>query len=270
MHSMPYLIQNSALVWCVQRKVPERLQAAVARILGGKKATQVYLKKSLATKDRREATRRAPHALADIDRTLREAEALVKQPTPKAALRAKLTDTEIKRMAEYVYAKALALDERFRFGRDEFKRMEAEHIQLGGHAMPWATPYDALPKHGLSPAILAENRQQLAEDIEDFRDYLALGNISAVEEYVNDALDAFHIDLDQSSAAYSKLGMEVLGGYLRALQAIEQRNAGEYVPTPQLIGETTASASGRHVLVRSLQGDEIGGGAVAARSLRCS
>ena len=66
MHSMPYLIQNSARVWCVQRKVPERLQAAVARILGGKKPTQVYLKKSLATKDRREATRRAPHALADI------------------------------------------------------------------------------------------------------------------------------------------------------------------------------------------------------------
>jgi hypothetical protein len=66
----------------------------------------------VGTKDRREATRRAPHALADIDRTLREAEALVKQPTAKAALRANLTDTEIKRMAEYVYAKVLAWDER--------------------------------------------------------------------------------------------------------------------------------------------------------------
>src|SRR5262249_17644961 len=52
---MPYLIQNSAGVWCVQRRVPERLQAAVARILGSKRPTQVYLKKSLATKDRREA-----------------------------------------------------------------------------------------------------------------------------------------------------------------------------------------------------------------------
>jgi hypothetical protein len=133
MHSMPYLIQNSARVWCVQRKVPERLQAAVARILGGKKPIQVYLKKSLATKDRREATRRAPHALADIDRTLRQAEALLKQPTPKAALRANLTDTEIKRMAEYVYAKTLAWDERTRYGRDELKRMEAEHLRLEGH-----------------------------------------------------------------------------------------------------------------------------------------
>jgi Domain of unknown function (DUF6538) len=123
MHSMPYLIQNSALVWCVQRKVPKRLQAAVARILGGKKPTQVYLKKSLATKDRRLATRRAAHALADIDRILREAEALAKRPTPKPALRTNLSDTEIKRMAEYVYAKTLAWDERFRFGRDEWRRM---------------------------------------------------------------------------------------------------------------------------------------------------
>jgi hypothetical protein len=49
MHTMPYLIKNPAGTWCVQRKVPEKLQAAVARIFGGKKPTQVYLKKSLAT-----------------------------------------------------------------------------------------------------------------------------------------------------------------------------------------------------------------------------
>jgi hypothetical protein len=89
MHSMPYLIQNSAGVWCVQHEVPEKLQAAVARILGRKKPTQVYLKKPLATKDRREATRRATHALADIDRKLREAEALTQKPKVKAALRTK-------------------------------------------------------------------------------------------------------------------------------------------------------------------------------------
>ncbi|WP_409364184.1 DUF6538 domain-containing protein [Bradyrhizobium liaoningense] len=55
---MPYLIKNSADVWCVQRKVPEPLQAAVARVLGSKKQTQKYLKKSLGTKDRREAVNR--------------------------------------------------------------------------------------------------------------------------------------------------------------------------------------------------------------------
>jgi hypothetical protein len=59
MHAMPYLIKNSAGVWCVQRKVPEKLRAAVARVLGGKKDKQTYLKKSLGTKDWREASRRA-------------------------------------------------------------------------------------------------------------------------------------------------------------------------------------------------------------------
>ena len=129
MRGMPYLIQNSAGVWCVQRTVPEGLRAAVARLRGSKKQTQKYLKASLGTKDRREANRRATHALVELDRTLREAEALTRQepPRPKAPLRTTLNDTEIKRMAEYIYAKALAWDERTRYGRDEMKRLEAEH-----------------------------------------------------------------------------------------------------------------------------------------------
>jgi hypothetical protein len=144
MRVMPYLVRNSADVWCVQRKVPERLQAAVARLHGSKKQTQKYLKKSLGTKDRREANRRATHALADLDRMLREAEALTRQQPPKSStpLRTTLNDAEIKRMAEYVYAKALAWDERTRYGRDELKRMEAEHIRLEGRPLggPWAFP----------------------------------------------------------------------------------------------------------------------------------
>src|SRR5262245_12286803 len=236
MRAMPYLIENSAGVWCVQRKVPEKLQTAVARLLNSKKQTQKYLKKSLGTKDRREANRRAIHALADLDRTLREAEALTRQQPqkPKAPLRT-INDTEIRRMAEYVYAKALAWDERTRYGRDELKRMEAEHIQLrGGEALTWHTPYDELPPYGLTPDMLAENREQLALDIKDFREYLALGDISAVEEYVNDALDAFHFDLDRKSAAYSKLGMEVLRTYMRGLLALEQRAAGWPAPPAPL------------------------------------
>jgi hypothetical protein len=39
--------------------VPEKLRAAVARVLGGKKDRQAYLKKSFGTKDWREASRRA-------------------------------------------------------------------------------------------------------------------------------------------------------------------------------------------------------------------
>jgi integrase len=243
---MPYLIKNPAGTWCVQRKVPEKLQAAVARILGGKKPAQVYLKKSLATKDRREATRRAPHALADIDRTLREAAALTARPKAKAVLRSTLTDTEIKRMAEYVYANALAWDERTRYGRDEMKRMEAEHIRLEGRPLsaPWAHPYETLPQHGLSPAQLADNREQLAESLKDMREHLALGNIAAAEDHIIEALSVFNIDLDRNSAAYPKLGMEVLRAYVRALQDIEKRNAGDPVPTPTTLNALNVASSG--------------------------
>lgn len=109
MRTMPYLIKNSSDVWCVQRKVPEPLQAAVARVLGSKKQTQKYLKKSLGTKDRREANRRATHALADLDRTLREAEALTRQQPskPTAPLCTTLNDAEIKRMGESERSRAL-------------------------------------------------------------------------------------------------------------------------------------------------------------------
>jgi hypothetical protein len=185
----------------------------VARVLGSKKQTQVYLKKSLGTKDRREATRRATHALADLDRTLREAEALSKQKLPerKAQHRATVNDAEVKRMGEYVYAKALAWDERTRYGRDEFKRIQAEHERLEGPlSAPWAFPYESLPLHGWSPAQLAEQRQQLNEDLSAMRESLALGDTSAVQDHVDDALSAFNIDLDRQSPAYPKLGMEIL------------------------------------------------------------
>jgi hypothetical protein len=246
MHSMPYLIKNSAGVWCVQRKVPENLQAAVARVLGGKKAAQVYLKKSLGTKDRREATRRATHALADLDRTLREAKALIAKPAPKTPLRTTLSETEIKRMAEYVYAKTLAWDERVRFGgRDEVKRMEAEHQRLTGEAVePWAIPYEQWPRGGLPPTVLHENHEALLDTIRFVREAAALGDFSVAEEHIADALDAFNIQLDEKCPAYTKLGTECLRAYLRALEAIAKRDDGEPIETPKFVlPSSTASAS---------------------------
>lgn len=242
---MPYLIQNSALVWCVQRKVPERLQAAVARYIGSKRPKQVYLKKSLGTKDRREATRRAAHALAGIDRILKGAEALTLKPKAKANRRTSLSDTEIKRMAEYVYAKTLAWDDRFKLGRDEWKRAEAEHNRLHGTtAETWEIPYDQLPAHGMSPNMLAEQRDLIAEDLRVMRERLALGDIAAVEDHTAEALNVFNIELERGGGAYSRLGMEVLRAYVRALQSIEQRYAGEPMPTPAFLAAPNAAATG--------------------------
>ncbi len=91
-------------------------------------------------------------------------------------------------MAEYVYGKALAWDERIRYGRDEYKRMEEEHLRVFGPLSgPWAIPYEEMPAHGHSLAQLEEDRRQLA-DLGDLREYLALGDISAVEHHILEAL----------------------------------------------------------------------------------
>jgi hypothetical protein len=246
MRALMGLIKDRHGTYYAQKRVPERLQEAVAQVVKSDRPRQVFLKKSLGTKALKEANTRAKPVLMEFDRTLRDAEALLKQPEHIATGRITLNDAEIKRMAEYVYAKALAWDERTRYGRDELKRMEAEHIRLEGRPLagPWAFPYETLPAHGLSPAQLAEDRAQLAEDLKDMRDALALGDISAVEDHIIEALDAFQIDLDRQGVAYAKLGIEVLRAYVRALQAIEQRNAGEPVPTPQLVTPLTTTASG--------------------------
>jgi hypothetical protein len=98
---MPYLIQNDAGTWCVQRKVPEGLQKAVATSLGNGKTVQKYWRKSLGTKDRREATRRAVHALAEFEGLLKTAEALIQRRDRVPTMRPSLSAAEIMRMAQH-------------------------------------------------------------------------------------------------------------------------------------------------------------------------
>jgi hypothetical protein len=138
------LMKDRHGTWYARVKVPERLQAAVARVLGGKRRTQVFLKKSLGTKDLKAANVRGKLVLAEFDRTLSEAAALLKPVA--VATRQSLNATEIARMAEYVFAKQLAWDERFRVGgREELKRLEVEvrqQLAEGEELQPWAFPYE--------------------------------------------------------------------------------------------------------------------------------
>jgi integrase len=249
MRALMGLIKDRHGTYCAQQKVPERLQPAVAQVLGNGKARQVYLKKSLGTKDLKAANIRAKLVLAGFDRVMRDATAIAEQPLATPSVRISLNDTEIARMAEYVFAKALAWDERFRVGgREELKRVEAWlHTELkkeGRELGPAAYPYETLPPHGWSAAQLQDNREQLESDLSAMRHALALGNVSAVEDHVIDALEAFGINLAAGSLSRPLLGIAVLRSYVRALQAIEKRNAGEPVETPTFTLEpsrTTAS-----------------------------
>src|SRR5260370_7358872 len=107
MRALMGLIKDRHGTYYAQRKVPERLQEAVARVLNSDKPKQVFLKKSLGTKVLRQANVAATHVLADFDRTLASAEALLKERPVVSSL----TDAQIKRMAETYYASVLANDE---------------------------------------------------------------------------------------------------------------------------------------------------------------
>src|SRR5215831_5123980 len=62
---------------------------------------------------------------------------------------------------------------------------------------------------------------------------LARGNITVVRDDVEGLLSTFQINLDRTSAAYRKLGMAVLAAEVRGWKAIERRNVGEPIETPQ-------------------------------------
>ncbi|MGZ5871337.1 MAG: DUF6538 domain-containing protein, partial [Bradyrhizobium sp.] len=182
---MPYLIKRKN-VYYAQRKVPKGLEAAAAVVLRQGKKRQSYLLRSLGTDSRTEANVRIKPVLIDFDRIIREAEAL---ESSKPATRSTLSRTEIDRMAEYVYAKALEWDELVRVGgRDELQRMlatvrrdAASEGRDPNEIIPFYR-YEDLPKYGLSVAQLADNRSQLLDELKSMREALAMSNIEAVQD----------------------------------------------------------------------------------------
>jgi hypothetical protein len=71
------LIRDRHGTYYARQKVPERLQAAVARVLDQGKDRQSFLKKSLGTKDLKAANVRAKSVVAGFDRVFGKAEQLL-------------------------------------------------------------------------------------------------------------------------------------------------------------------------------------------------
>jgi integrase len=230
------VIKDRHGTYCARKTVPEKpegLQAAVARELNNGKVAQKHLKKSLGTKDLREANIRAKPVLAEFDRIIAKAKARLAEAAAPIAKRTTLNDTEIKRMAEWVYATALAWDERGRFtGREEEKRRYAELERLEGPMPPPRFPHDDLPQFGVPREVYEENAAELLETLTVMREAAAMGDISAVRDHVQEAMWAFDVELDEHSAAYLRLGTACLHSYLRALEDIRKRDEGITVETP--------------------------------------
>jgi hypothetical protein len=149
MRRLMSVIKDKHGTYYVQRKVPERLQEAVARVLNDDKSRRVFLKKSLGTKSLKEANAAAVHVLADFNHTIAEAEALLKE----RPLITKLTDAQIKRMAEAHYASILRDDEEERregTGSEPVFQSIAKQLDAAGIEYETSFTVGTLPEAGLS------------------------------------------------------------------------------------------------------------------------
>jgi integrase len=233
MRRLMSVIQDRHGTYYVQKKVPARLQEAVAQVLGDDKPRRVFLKKSLGTKSLKEANAAATHILTEFNRTIAEAEALLKEQPVVTTL----TDTQIKRMAESYYATLLAEDEQERRdGTGSEPVFQGIAKQLNAAGIEYETPFTvgALPETGMSDRELIKQVNLVEWLLPASSAALAKGDITIIREQLDELLYAFQINLDRKSASYRKLGMAVLTAHVRGLKAIERRNNGEPVETPQL------------------------------------
>jgi hypothetical protein len=151
-------------------KVPVRLQAAVARERKQGKKRQSFLKKSLGTKDLREANVRAKLVLAGFDQTLSRAAAAVERADVVPVQRKSLNPAEIARMAEALFGKLLADDEAGRFGgRAYMVEVEAQLRREGVEATP-RYPLHTLPEFGWSSEQLQEQKDNLVYEMQTMQD----------------------------------------------------------------------------------------------------
>lgn len=96
------IVRLQSGIYAARKKVPERLAEAVAIVTDSPKSKVSWLKRSLGTRDQKQANILGKAVLMEFDRILAKAEAQLKTtPAPQ----------EIKRIADYYYASKLAADD---------------------------------------------------------------------------------------------------------------------------------------------------------------
>jgi integrase len=236
------------------KKVPPRLQEAVARVLGRDKQRQVFLKRSLHTKDAGEANRRAKAVQIEFDRILEQAQELLAE----RPVRDTLSDTEIKLIADHHYADMLHSDDaetREGLGRDTMMRAIAKQLDAAGvsYTMP-IPPSENTPQFGLSDADMQRRTADLQFELPIMKAALASGDVSKVSEHLDELLDLFGINLDRKSEAYRRLGLAVLRRNVAALEAIQKRTEGQPIETPPLSAVDRAPSPSGETLKAAFEG----------------
>jgi len=239
------LIKDRHGTYYARHKVPERLQEAVARILDNGKAKQVWLKKSLATKVVAQANVRAKPVQIEFDQLLAKAEAQLKE----RPLRSSLADVEIKRIADFFLASALAVDEQRRItGKGDDLLFVSVDARCAMEALALE------PGRGLSPRTMEAIQNDTAFVLATTEDQLARGDIRLIRGEVDELLNVFQINLDPNCADYFKLARAVQVAAVKYLRAVLARQKGEPIETPAVIAPNQEGTPGSGTLKDALAG----------------
>lgn len=228
------VLRNRHGTYVVRKKVPNGHEEAVARVLADGRSRVSWLQRSLGTKDLRTANTAAMPVLMAFDATLAKAAALL-SPTPR---RESLSASEIAVMAEYHYASMLGEDEDVRrdgSGSEQvYQEVAKQFAELGIAA---ATGFDRqpTPAFGMSEREVIQNQQSVLFVLPAAKAALARGDISFVEEELDELMEVYRFNLDTSSLTYRSLGAAVLRRHVQALEAIGHRSTGEVIDTPRLV-----------------------------------
>ena len=224
MRALMGLIKDRHGTYCARRKVPQRLQEAVASILDNGKNKQVWLKRSLGTKALAEANVRAKPVQWEFDQLIARAEDQLKA----RPLRSTLSDIEIKRITDFFFARALAVDEERRIagGGDDLM-----FVSFWGND-DLKEPQE--PGRGLSSGKMKIIQENTEFKLATTEDQLARGDIRQLRGEVDELLNVFHINLDPKCADYFRLARAVQAAFVKYLRAVLTRQKGEPVQTPPL------------------------------------
>ncbi|HWK38443.1 MAG TPA: site-specific integrase [Hyphomicrobium sp.] len=250
------VVKNRHGTYVVRKKVPKGHEEAVARVLADGRSRVSWLQRSLGTKDLRTANTAALPMLMEFDAILAKAAALL-SPIPK---RDSLNASEIAVMADYHYAVLLSEDEEGRrdgSGSEQVYNGVAKQLAELGIAA--ATGFDQLPPpaYGMTDREFNQSEQAVDIVLPAAKAALARGDISFVEEELDELKEVFRCDLDPASPAYKALGSAVLKRHVQGLEAIGKRNVGEVVDTPRLVEPPTdikPSSPGSDTLSAAFEG----------------
>ena len=226
------LIQNEHGVWCVRRKVPKRLEEAVARVQGVPKTRQPWLKRSLRTKDEKRAKLIAKPVMMEFDRIIAEAETIIAE----RPVRTELTEAEIKQISDYFYAYQLHEDDDLRAdGVGDDPLFADIHRQLTEAGIEFEPTFEIEEGgSGLSDRMMNKIEGAALDVLPVLRKELARGDIKSIRFEVNELLQLFRINLDPSCPDYGKLALAVMKAFVRAMEDVIARCRGEVIESPEL------------------------------------